>query len=67
MLFKLPKWAYNSTVGKALNRQTQDVQMEELLDGTEEQQDSDDAILKSAVQPNINAESRKRKVNRKRG
>ncbi|KAF1355235.1 DnaJ domain protein [Delphinella strobiligena] len=67
VLFKLPKWAYNSTIGKALNRQTQDAQMEELLDGTEEQQDSDDAILKSAAQPNINAESRKRKVNRKRG
>ncbi|KAL1304801.1 hypothetical protein AAFC00_003729 [Neodothiora populina] len=66
ILFKLPKWAYNQTIGKALNKQTQDAQMEELLDGPETEQDDDSAVLKSAAQPNLNAESRKRRVERKR-
>lgn len=65
VLFKLPKWAYNRTIGKALNKQTMDAQMEELVDEPGyDQEESAAAALKSAAQPNMNAESRKRRAKR---
>ena len=65
MLIKFPVWAYNSTIGKALNKQTQDAQVGELLDDTMEDEDENEVALKSAAQPNGNAETRKRTINRR--
>lgn len=55
---------YNKSLGTVLGKKTSDAEMEELLEGTEESEGVDEATatLKSAAQPNANAESRKRKI-----
>ena len=48
-----------------LGKKTSEAEMEELLEGTEDVEGVDEATatLKSAAQPNGNAETRKRKTN----
>jgi hypothetical protein len=63
-LVRLPIHLYNKTLGTVLGKKTSDAEMEELLEGTEEAEgvDATTATLKSAAQPNGNAETRKRKL-----
>ncbi|KAG9982336.1 hypothetical protein KCU98_g6856, partial [Aureobasidium melanogenum] len=63
-LVRLPIYLYNKSVGTILGKKTSEAEMEELLEGTEEAEGVDEATatLKSAAQPNGNAETRKRKI-----
>ncbi|KAG9546133.1 hypothetical protein KCU71_g18433, partial [Aureobasidium melanogenum] len=63
-LVRLPIYLYNRSVGTLLGKKTSEAEMEELLEGTEEAEGVDEATatLKSAAQPNGNAETRKRKI-----
>ncbi|KAK5020787.1 hypothetical protein LTR60_000241 [Cryomyces antarcticus] len=64
-LFRLPLYAYNRTLGRTLNRPTQDALVAELLDGEEEQQQSvEEVSLKAATANNLNGEARKRRSKR---
>ncbi|THW76709.1 hypothetical protein D6D19_02902 [Aureobasidium pullulans] len=63
-LVRGPIMLYNKSLGTVLGKKTSEAEMEELLEGTEESEGVDEATatLKSAAQPNANAESRKRKI-----
>ncbi|TKA56772.1 hypothetical protein B0A49_09630 [Cryomyces minteri] len=64
-LFRLPLYAYNRTLGRVLNRQTQGALLDELLDGEDEQQQSvEETSLKAATANNLNGEARKRRSKR---
>ncbi|GAB7349654.1 hypothetical protein MBLNU459_g0330t1 [Dothideomycetes sp. NU459] len=60
VLFRFPKWVYNESLGKVLNKRTADAELDELLDDQDEQGD-DEVALQSAIQPNANGEDRKRR------
>ena len=57
LLFKLPKFIYNQSAGRFLNK-------EELIDEPllEDNEVSEEAALQSATAQNINGETRKRKT-----
>jgi len=61
VLFRLPIWAYNQSLGRVLGRKGDEVV---LLDVHGEEVDpdaSEEALLKTATAPSQNAEARKRK------
>jgi len=59
VLVRLPIWVYNQSVGKLLNKQTQDAALAELID--EDDQTAEEATLQSATSANPSSETRKRK------
>ncbi|KAI5263993.1 hypothetical protein E4T47_08871 [Aureobasidium subglaciale] len=63
-LVRLPIFLYNKSLGTVLGKKTSEAELEELLEGTQEAEGEDEATatLKSAAQPNGNAETRKRKL-----
>lgn len=64
MLWRLPKWAYNESVGRLLNKRTQDAEIADLVEEEETPTDADTA-LNAAKPANANSESRKRKIKTK--
>ena len=60
VLYRLPKWIYNESLGKLLNKRTQDAEMADLVE-EEQEGDEADASLKAARASNANSETRKRK------
>ncbi|KAJ9626336.1 hypothetical protein H2203_003968 [Taxawa tesnikishii (nom. ined.)] len=63
VLFRLPLWAWNRTVGKAMNKRTLDAEVAENV-GEEEREEDADAALQAATATNQNGETRKRRLNR---
>ena len=61
-LVRGPIFLYNITVGKMLNKQTPEHIHWELTQSDQDQVDEEDALLKSALPPNANGETRKRKA-----
>lgn len=62
MLWRLPKWAYNETIGRALNKRTQDAEIADLVGEEETNEANGEETLKSAVLPSQGAEARKRRA-----
>lgn len=62
LLFKLPKYAYNQSVGRVLNKQEM---IEEPLMETSDLPE-EEAALQNATAQNLNGEARKRKTVRAR-
>ncbi|KAL6706916.1 hypothetical protein ACN47E_005059 [Coniothyrium glycines] len=60
LLFKLPKFAYNQSVGRVLGKK--ELVDEPLLDTTDLPED--EAAIQNATAPNVNGETRKRKITR---
>jgi len=60
-LVRGPIYLYNITIGRALNKQTPEHVHWELTH-SDEQQEDDDTLLKSAFPTNANGETRKRKA-----
>lgn len=58
VLFKLPKFAYNQSVGRVLGKKV--LLDEPLLDTSDLPED--EAALQSATAPNLNGEARKRRA-----
>ncbi|EME80252.1 uncharacterized protein MYCFIDRAFT_70601 [Pseudocercospora fijiensis CIRAD86] len=63
-IVRIPKYLYNVSLGKVLNKQTSDHVAAELV-GEEEEVDATEAVLQSATAPNANGEARKRKTKNK--
>ncbi|KAK4967000.1 hypothetical protein LTR66_012000 [Elasticomyces elasticus] len=61
-IFRLPKWAYNRTIGQLLNKKTEDAALHEIIGDAEVEVSESERTLKSAVPANANGESRKRKA-----
>jgi hypothetical protein len=59
MLFKLPKYAYNQSVGRVLGKK--ELIDEPLVDSSELPED--EAAIQSATAHNLNGEARKREAN----
>jgi hypothetical protein len=59
MLFKLPKYAYNQSVGRVLGKK--ELIDEPLVDSSELPED--EAAIQSATAQNLNGEARKREAN----
>ena len=60
VLFKLPRWAYNRSIGKFVGKHEIDIELDPDNDVPAINGD-DTAAIKSAVATNSNAETRKRK------
>ena len=59
-------WAYNNSVGRVLDKRTEDAEVADLI-GAEDGKDEEDAALHAALPTNANAETRKRKITRAKG
>jgi len=64
VLFRLPKWVYNKSVGKILDKRTQDAELADLV-GEDETPNPEEEALKAALPPNANSEARKRRAKAK--
>lgn len=62
LLFKLPKFAYNQSVGRVLGKK--ELVDEPLLDSSDLPED--EAAIQNATAPNLNGEARKRRAMAKR-
>ncbi|KAH9844470.1 putative J domain-containing protein [Teratosphaeria destructans] len=69
-LFRGPKYLYNISLGRLLNKQTPDHAaweiQQDLGDGQDAPQDETEAAVRSAMATNANAEAKKRKANIRR-
>lgn len=63
LLFKLPKYAYNQSVGRVLGKK--ELLEEPLLESSDLAED--EAALQSATAPNLNGEARRRKAKARNG
>lgn len=64
MLVRAPVFVYNKTLGRFLNKQTPE-HIEWEASGDQEQEDEATSMLQSALPPNANGETRKRKAKAK--
>ena len=65
LLFKLPKFAYNQSVGRILGKR--ELVQEPLLDSSSSDLPEDEAAIQNATAQNVNGETRKRRVVRSKG
>lgn len=64
VVFQLPLWAYNRTIGKWTGNQTLDAEIADLV-GPEKDVGPDEAALRSALPANASGEARRRRTKNK--